>query len=359
MRMGAGGNGRRTGRLLAVLGLLGLAITIALAGPARAADGPVYGPELQGFDYPWPVRHFRFVSQGEAMDMAYMDVAPAAPNGHVFVLLHGKNFCAATWQGSIAALSRAGYRVIAPDQIGFCKSSKPAHYQFSFQQLAGNTHALLHALGIGCATVMGHSTGGMLAIRYGLMYPAEVERLVLVDPIGLEDWKAKGVPWQSVDEWYRQELGTTATRIRAYERATYYGGTWRPDYERWVQMLAGMYRGPGRDRVAWDSALLYDMIYTQPVFYEFEHLTMPVLLMIGDRDVSALGKNRAPPAVRATLGHYPVLGKQAAARMPHAQLVEFRDLGHAPQIQAPDLFHKALFEALSRSGGAAGTPTAR
>ena len=59
--------------------------------------------------------------------MAYMDVKPAAPNGHIVVLLHGKNFCAATWQGTIATLTAAGYRVIAIDQIGFCKSSKPAH----------------------------------------------------------------------------------------------------------------------------------------------------------------------------------------------------------------------------------------
>ncbi|MGO9700206.1 MAG: alpha/beta fold hydrolase [Xanthobacteraceae bacterium] len=91
-----------------------------------------------------------------------------------------------------------------------------------------------------------------------------------------------------------------------------------------------MYRGPGRDIVARNSALLYDMIYTQPVFYEFEEISVPVLLMIGDKDTTAIGKNLVPPDVRATLGNYPVLGKAAAARMPRAQLVEFPDLGHAP-----------------------------
>ena len=64
------------------------------------------------------------------------------------MLLHGKNYVAATWQGTMSALSDAGYRVIAPDQIGFGKSTKPAHYQYTFQQLAGNTHALLASLGI-------------------------------------------------------------------------------------------------------------------------------------------------------------------------------------------------------------------
>jgi pimeloyl-ACP methyl ester carboxylesterase len=330
---------------------LSLAQTLTAPSDAAPADETaIYGPELQGFDYPWPVSHFRFTSQGEAMDMAYMDVQPAQPNGQTIVLLHGKNFCAATWEGSIAALRDAGYRVIAVDQIGFCKSSKPAHYQYSFQQLAENTHKLLASVGVTHATLMGHSTGGMLAIRYGLMYPGDVDQLVLVDPIGLEDWKAKGVPWQSVDAWYQQELHTTADSIRAYQRATYYAGTWDKAYEPWVQMLAGMYRGPGREALAWNQALLDDMILTQPVFYELEDLSMPVLLIIGDKDTTAIGKNLAPPAIRATLGNYPVLGKAAAARIKHARLVEFPDLGHAPQIQAPEVFHKALFEGLAALG---------
>jgi pimeloyl-ACP methyl ester carboxylesterase len=327
---------------------LGAALALATALGAHAEDAPAYGPQLEGFDYPWPVEHFTFRSQNQGLDMVYMDVKPANPNGKTAVLLHGKNFCAATWEGTISVLSAAGYRVIAPDQIGFCKSSKPVRYQFTFQQLAANTWALVASLGIPKITLIGHSTGGMIGMRYALMHPGNVEQLVLVDPIGLEDWKAKGVPWQSVDAWYRQDLKTTADSIRDYERATYYNKSWDAKYEPWVQMLAGMYRGPGRDIVAWDSALLYDMIYTQPVFYEFEKISVPVLLMIGDKDNTAIGKDRAPPEVRATLGNYPVLGKAAVARIPGAQLVEFSDLGHAPQIQAPADFHKALLDGLRK-----------
>ena len=341
-------------RLFTFVSIVIAAIGVVLVCPAGAAthgDGPSFGPELEGYAYPWPVQHFRFTSQGNALDMAYMDVMPAKPNGQTAVLLHGKNFCAATWQATVSVLTKAGYRVIAPDQIGFCKSTKPKHYQFTFQQLAANTHALLASIGISREILAGHSTGGMLAIRYGLMYPEAVEQLVLVDPIGLEDWKARGVPWQSTDAWCQQELHTTADTIRAYERSSYYAGTWEPGYEPWVQMLAGMYRGSGRDIVAWNSALLYDMIFTQPVFYELEQLTMPVLLMIGDQDNTAIGKNLAPTDIRSALGNYPVLGKAAAARIPHARLIEFPDLGHAPQIQAPEVFHKALLEGIGADPG--------
>ncbi len=273
----------------------------ALLGPAAADETPSYGPQLEGFDYPYPVERYRFSSQQRELEMAYMDVKPEKPNGETVVLLHGKNFCAATWEATIKSLVAAGYRVIAVDQIGFCKSSKPKGYQYTFQQLAGNTRAMLKSLGIERPILIGHSTGGMLAMRYSLTFPGEVSALALIDPIGLEDWAAKGVPWQSVDGWRAQESKTTADSLRAYEQATYYAGQWSPNYERWVTMLAGLYNGPGKDLVVENSARIDDMIFTQPVVHEFSAISVPVLLMIGDKDTTAIGKALAPRRCRPSL----------------------------------------------------------
>src|SRR5690606_21621411 len=153
--------------------------------------------------------------------------------------------------------------------------------------------------------VMGHSMGGMLATRYALMYPQRVSRLVLLNPIGLEDWLAKGVPYRDVQDWYESELRSNAEGMRRYQQATYYAGEWRPEFDRWVSMQAGMFAGPGRERVAWLSALAYDMIMTQPVYYEFPRLTVPTLLLIGEQDNTAVGKASAPEALRGALGNYP------------------------------------------------------
>ncbi len=316
--------------------------------PAAAQDntGPSYGPMLERFEYPFPVQHYRFTSQGEAMDMAYMDIEPAKPNGYTIVLLHGKNFCAATWEGTIGALTAAGYRVIAPDQIGFCKSTKPAHYQYSFEQLAANTHALLQAAGVTKAVIMGHSMGGMLATRYALTFPEATEMLISVDALGLEDGRAKGVPWSSLDETFQAALKTTADSIRNYERTIYYAGEWKPEYEKWVQMQAGMFRGKGRELVAWNSALTSEMIYTQPVIHELERLKMPVLFIVGDKDTTGKS-NKVSPALNASLGNFAAMGKAAVARVPHGQLVEFPNYGHSPQIQDPAAFHKALLNGLA------------
>lgn len=335
------------------LRLSGLFLSLALPTLAHA-DGPAYGAQLEGFDYPYTVRHFSFESQGQTLQMGYMDVAAdGKPNGRSVVLMHGKNFCGATWDSSIKALSEAGYRVIVPDQIGFCTSSKPDHYQYTFQQLASNTHTLLTKLGIQKATLLGHSTGGMLATRYALQYPAQVEQLALVNPIGLEDWKALGVPYRTVDQWYERELKLSAEGIRNYERSTYYAGRWKPEFDRWVDMLAGLNKGPGHTQVAWNSALIYDMIFTQPVVYEFKDLKMPTLLLIGTDDTTAIGSDIAPPQVKARLGHYQVLGKQVAQSIPQSTLVEFPGLGHAPQMEHPEQFHQALL------GWLAKTPTTR
>lgn len=329
---------------------MALACTLPLlAVAAPSAPGPVYGEELQGFEYPYPLHRFEFNSQGQPVQMGYMDIAPSGKaNGRTAVLMHGKNFCAATWGDSIKALSAAGYRVVAADQIGFCTSSKPEHYQYSFQQLADNAHALLTSLGIDKASVVGHSTGGMLATRYALMYAPETEKLVLVNPIGLEDWKALGVPWRTIDQWYERELKLSAEGIRKYEQSTYYGGRWKPEYDRWVDMLAGLNKGPGHKRVAWNSALIYDMIFTQPVFYELPALKVPTVLLIGDADTTAIGSDIASPEVKARIGDYTVLGKQAAKLIPGATLVEFPGMGHAPQMEDPPGFNKVLIEQLNR-----------
>ena len=330
-----------------MLKLVFVALSLVLSGVSAAADeGPAYGPELEGFEYPLPVQRFVFQSQRQQVQMAYLDAQPERANGRTIVLLHGKNFCAATWEGTMRFLQSKGFRVIVPDQIGFCKSSKPASYQYTFQQLAHNTKALLDSIGVQRFTVMGHSTGGMLATRIALMFPQQVEQLVMVNPIGLEDWKAEGVPSLSLDQWHAREKQITAERIRNYERVTYYVNEWRPEYERWVQMIAGMFRGPGREVVAWHSALTYDMIFTQPVVYEFPQLRVPTLLLFGERDGTAFGKDISPPDVKARLGDYPKLARRTAAAIPGAKLVLFPELGHAPQMQDPERFHAALLEGL-------------
>lgn len=303
--------------------------------------------ELENYAYPYPVSYIGFQRQGEALRMAYMDVKPAQSNGKTVLLLHGKNFNGAYWQQTAEALSQRGYRVVIPDQVGFGKSTKPERVQYSFHFLAQNTRALLDTLQIRQAAVLGHSMGGMLAARFALMYPERVEKLILENPIGLEDWKRQ-VPYQGIEMAYQQELGQTYDKIKQYQLENYYGGQWKPAYDKWVALLAGWTLDKNYPRVAWNAARTSDMIFTQPVLYEFEDLRIPTLLIIGQRDRTAIGKNLAPKEVAATMGNYPKLGKQTAAKIKNSQLVELENVGHLPHIEAFSRFIIPLLDFLNK-----------
>jgi len=184
-----------------------------------APDLPALGIRLEEYPYPYPVEFFPVTSDLQPMKMAYMDMQPdKEPNGRTVVLFHGKAFGCYYFLNVIEALTAAGYRVVAPDQIGWRKSPKPdIHY--SFQLLAANTAALLDHLGVSEVSVLGHSTGGMTSTRFTLTYPDRVTHLVLEDPLGLADYRI-GIPAQSEETLYQHEVNwTDPDVIRAYVAA--------------------------------------------------------------------------------------------------------------------------------------------
>jgi pimeloyl-ACP methyl ester carboxylesterase len=299
------------------------------------------GIAMEGYEYPFPVRYLYLKIEGQDSRMAYMDVKPANdPNGRTVVLMHGKNFFGGYWTDTIRFLSRHGFRVVVPDQVGFGKSSKPDIY-YTFHLLARNTKHLLDKLNIDRATVVGHSMGGMLAARFALMYPQTTTHLVFENAIGLEDYRLK-VPFKTTEQVYQSVLGSTQASIREYHKAYYVH--WKREYEDYVQVhyrwtLSGEY-----PRLAWASALTYQMVYTQPVVYEFPAIQAPTLVVIGQEDRTTLGAGELPPRMLATLGRYPNLGKKTAAALPHAKLVEMENVGHVPHLEAHRRFHADLLK---------------
>ena len=308
---------------------------------ANSSTSKGHDATLSRYNYPFPVSYYSFRAQNQDLRMAYMDVLPAGPAKKTIVLLHGKNFNGAYYVEVAKFLRDRGYRVIIPDQIGFGKSSKPRHYQFTFQELAVHTYALLNTLETNKISLWGHSMGGMLATRFALMYPEKVEKLYLVNPIGLEDWKTM-TSYRTIDQNYLSELTNTAEKLKAYQLENYYDNQWSPSYEQWLEPLVGWQIGPDAELMAWISALTSDMIFTQPVVYEFKNLKMPTVLILGQRDRTALGKAWAPAEMKKKMGNYPQLGRKVKAMIPKSQLIELPGLGHLPFIEAPETFWKAV-----------------
>lgn len=305
-------------------------------------ERPVLDIMLTNYQYPYEVHFIQFKSQNQDLKMAYMDVKPKQPNGKTVMLLHGKNFNGAYWKTTIDALTKEGYRVIVPDQIGFGKSSKPTDYQYTFQQLAQNTKAILDELKVKKINLLGHSMGGMLATRFTLMYPEMVEKLILENPIGLEDWKLVA-PYTSIDENYQKELKADYESTKKYQNGFYYNHQWKPEYDEWVYLLTGWIKAPDYPQVAMVNAKTSDMIFTQPVVYEFQNINVPTLLIIGTRDRTAIGKAGVKDtAIAAKMGQYQILGKETQQKIKGAQLAEIENVGHLPHIEVFEQFIKPV-----------------
>lgn len=259
------------------------------------------------------------------------------------MLFHGKNFSSDYWAPTIAGLTQAGYRVIAPDQVGFGKSSKP-DVAYHFDDLAANTQALLKSLKINQVSVIANSMGGMVGIRFSRLYPKMVQKLVLENPLGLEDY-SKDVPPQQNDTLLKLEMAQTETSYRNFLKS--YFPVWQPTFEQFVEIYVRIQKGPDYPAYAKTSVLTYQMIAEKPVVNDLPQLKMPVLLVIGQKDRTVFGRRFAPPEAVKSLGNFPELGRKAQAAIPNAKLVPLDNVGHIPHIEVPDVFVKTVVEFLN------------
>lgn len=113
-----------------------------------------------------------------------------------------------------------------------------------------------------------------------------------------------------------------------------------------MEVRARVARGGEFPRWARASALTSQMIYQQPVRHELGLLVTPTLLVIGQEDRTAPGRDLVPPAVLETLGRYPELGRAAARDIRGSRLVELEGMGHIPHLEAPERFRRALLDFL-------------
>ncbi|WP_413585703.1 alpha/beta fold hydrolase [Bdellovibrio sp. HCB274] len=325
--------------------LLLLVLSACASQPEKVEQKPVaikgFDAELTQFNYPFPVSFYSFRAQGQDLKMAYMDVAPDKGSEKVIVLFHGKNFSGYYFEDMAKVLVSKGYRVIMIDQIGFGKSTKPAEFQYSLHALASYSKMLMDNLKIEKYQLLGHSMGGMLAARYALMYPNNVTKLFMVNPLGLEDWKTL-TTYKSVDQLYDSELSNNIDKVKKYQLDHYYDNKWQPEYDKYLVPAKGWFDGPDYPRIAWTSALTSEAIFTQPVYYEFKNLKMPTVLVVGTKDTTAIGKAWAPEENKKKMGNYPKMSKDVISKIKKGKLVSLPGMGHTPFIENPEKFWKAF-----------------
>lgn len=322
--------------------LLPVLLTMSVA----AAEIEALGIGLETFPYPYPVQFLPLRIEGQEVRMAYMDVpakGTARKDAPAVVLMHGKNFGGYYWKNVVESLTTAGYRVIVPDQIGWGKSTKPdIHY--SFQLLAANTNRLLDRLHVQNVAVIGHSTGGMLAVRYALLHPERVTHLILENPLGMEDYRV--LPPHTPDELYQDELQNTDPAKIESVFVRYFAHPQPEVYKPLAQVPIRVTMSAEFPRWARASALAYEMIYEQPVRYEYRLLKMPVMLIVGDKDHTVPLSADAPPEIKAKMGNFVQLARDASHDIPRASVVVVEDCGHIPHIEKAQVFRESVMRFL-------------
>jgi pimeloyl-ACP methyl ester carboxylesterase len=236
-------------------------------------------------------------------------------HGPAVLLVHGYTQTSRMWRPLIPKLADK-FTVIAPDLPGIGESDVPKD-GLDMKTAAIRIHDLAKSLGISESRVVGHDIGLMVAYAYAAQFPAEVEKLVVMDAFlpGVPGWE---LAYDSPDFWHFRFHGPTPEALVAGREKIYFAYFWNdlaadkdhslPELDRASYVKA--YSGPGRMRAGWayfaswpDTAKDFaQMAQTQ--------LTMPVLSIAGEKASAA------------------ILGPQMQRVAMNVKVIVLKDTGH-------------------------------
>ncbi|MEP6768359.1 MAG: alpha/beta hydrolase [Acidobacteriota bacterium] len=254
--------------------ILALFVASALASPA-AAQAPAAGTTAS-FES-------RSADAG-GLRLSYL----TGGNGPPLILLHGYAETSRMWIPIMPQLT-AKFRVIAPDLPGIGDSAIPAN-GLDMKGAATSIHALARSLGITTARVVGHDIGLMVAYAYAAMYPAETEKLVLMDAFlpGVGRWETY---YNDPRNWHFRFNGPTPEKLVQGRERTYFEHYWNdfaadgarsiPEADR--QAYTAAYARPGRMRAGWAYFVSFLQAAKDSGELSQNRLTMPVLVVGGDK----------------------------------------------------------------------------
>ena len=247
--------------------------------------------------------------------ISYVEVGSGSP----VILLHGMGATKNIWRSTIPALA-AKFHVYAPDMIGFGASDKPL-INYRVATFSDFLDEFMHKLGIAKASLVGNSLGGWVAADFAIRYPAEVDRIVLVDAAGYFTRSLK-----------REDLAflnpATLDQTREMTKRVFFNKQMQT--ETFVHYLY-------TERMRIGDSYTIDRLLDSAVRREdalnerLGSIHAPAIVIFGRED----------PLI-------PVADGEAMARqIPGAQNLILDECGHAPEIECAAPFEKALVEFLS------------
>ena len=256
-----------------IAGAAGLGAALTLGGTAHAAPAPDAMPgfrsrfaEVNGTRI-----HYRIGGSGPAV-----------------VLLHGYAETSHMWNPLMPLLAKT-HTVIVPDLRGAGDSAKP-ETGYEKKSMAVDIHELVKSLGIAKASIVGHDIGLMVAYAYAAQFPAETERVVLMDAF------LPGIgPWQNVwllrDLWHFHFHGTTPLALVKGRERIYFEHFWNdfaadpkhsvPEADR--RLYAKAYAQPGGMRAGFEYFKAFERDAAEFAELGKTPLPMPMLVLSGEK----------------------------------------------------------------------------
>jgi pimeloyl-ACP methyl ester carboxylesterase len=251
--------------------------------------------------------------------------------GEPVILLHGLGSCVESWTYNIDALAQQ-HRVFAIDLVGSGHSDKPP-VSYSLIDLAKFVKAFMDTLELERATLVGNSLGGGVALWFALLFPQQIEKLVLANSLGLGKqimfvFRLASLPWNSL--LFRPSRVSTAFILKqiVHDSAVI--------TDEWVEVLYQIGNLPGvpealqrQLRVNIDFWGVRSDVYC-PIVSQLATIHTPTLIIWGEQD----------PVL-------PVAHAQFAAKqLPIADLHIFDECGHWPQVERSHEFNAAILKFL-------------
>jgi len=265
------------------------------------------------------VEHSRFVQVDDA-EIHYQEAGD--PNAPPLILVHGFASSTLVWSKVFLKLAEAGYRVIAPDMLGYGYTSKPRSAEYTIKSQARMISRLMDRLGIGKATIIGSSYGGAVAATIALDYPECVENLILVgavnnnEPLRFNLMRLFGA--RLVGDVVSPLLIGSRRLLRMRMKRVYDRHEWvlderRVDARHLPLRAADTHRAIIRTVRGWDA---------DRISRDAHLIRRPTLLLWGDND------QEVPLAD----------GKRLHQQIPGSRLIVFQYCGHLPHEEYPDEF---------------------
>jgi pimeloyl-ACP methyl ester carboxylesterase len=256
----------------------------------------------------------------------YQEAGPA--DAPAVLLIHGFTASTLVWSEVLLPIAEAGFRVVAPDLMGFGFSEKPRRGEYTIEGHARMIVGLMDELGIERATLVGSSYGGAIAATCALDYAQRVERLVLVSAVSNDDIKRRPLLRLAaspvVGELLSPLLLDLRWMVKRHLRRNSVSNAGWLDEKR-----VAAYHVPLRAADTQRAALSMLRVWSAERISREAHLiTQPTLLIWGEHDAEIPLRD----------------GEHLHREIPLARLVVFRRCGHLPQEEYPREFTRLVAE---------------